>query len=61
MNPAEHTRLAWRKSSYSATNNGCVEVAWRGPAAQIRDSKAPARGVLAVEQPGWRVFLAAVQ
>ncbi|MFE0028177.1 DUF397 domain-containing protein [Amycolatopsis sp. NPDC059021] len=36
----------WRKSSYSATQSACVEVAFGGVEAAIRDSKDPAGGAL---------------
>lgn len=39
-----HSR--WRKSSYSAQETDCVEVAWTGA---VRDSKNPHGPVLAAE------------
>jgi hypothetical protein len=39
----------WRKSTRSqGGGNNCVETRMNGRAAEIRDSKAPASGVLAV-------------
>jgi hypothetical protein len=38
----------WFKSSYSAANNECVEVAHTQSWVWIRDSKAPVRGVVAM-------------
>ncbi len=43
----------WRKSSYSATGENCVEV---GGGVGIRDSKAPAAHV-PVEPTAWAAFL----
>lgn len=45
----------WRKSSFSAQDTECVEVAYDGA---VRDSKNPTAGVLRVPLPG---FLAAVK
>jgi len=49
----------WRKSSRSGEANGanCVEVAFPGPAAAIRDSKAPANPPLVLPLPAWHAFL----
>jgi hypothetical protein len=63
---------AWRKSSYSATDN-CVEVAWRkssftgntncvevafGPAAvAVRDSKQPSGPQLHLTTDQWQTFV----
>jgi hypothetical protein len=39
----------WRKSSRSqAAGNNCVETRMNGTRAEIRDSKSPASGILAV-------------
>ncbi|MEV6825341.1 DUF397 domain-containing protein [Amycolatopsis sp. NPDC051102] len=50
----------WRKSSYSAAGNECVEVAIIGDGAAVRDSKDPRGGFFAVPSAGWSAFLAAV-
>ncbi|GHF36734.1 hypothetical protein GCM10010218_17850 [Streptomyces mashuensis] len=49
----------WRKSSYSGDGCGeCVEFrVGRGDPVAVRDSKAPARGALAVPPRAWAVFL----
>jgi hypothetical protein len=50
---------AWRKSSYSGgsgSNGDCVEVSMSGSAVVVRDSKAPAVGVLALPANAWRAF-----
>ncbi len=44
---------AWRKSSYSATADNCVEI---GTGVGIRDSKAPATH-LPVSAAAWAAFL----
>ena len=47
----------WRKSSYSATANQCVEV---GHGVGVRDSKAPAMH-LPVSAVSWAAFLGEVK
>lgn len=61
MKAPESVSLAWRKSSYSATDNGCVEVAWDVSATLVRDSKDRSVGALAVQQAQWQAFLARVR
>lgn len=52
----DETRMRWRKSSFSAGDNGnCVEL---GNTGAIRDSKNPAGPVLPIELGG---FLAAIK
>lgn len=51
--------LLWRKSSYSAGNGGCVEVAWSGDVL-VRDSKQIGGPPLRLPVGQWRRFLAAV-
>lgn len=38
MTPSEHTKAAWRKSSYSEGPTQCVEVARLGHPADVRHS-----------------------
>jgi hypothetical protein len=52
---------AWRKSSYSAGNGSCVEVASHSPAVAVRDSKNPTGPALIVSPLAWRSFLAAIK
>ncbi|WP_330272728.1 DUF397 domain-containing protein [Lentzea sp. NBC_00516] len=47
----------WRKSSYSANAQNCVEI---GRGVGIRDTKAPATH-LAVEPGSWSAFLLSVK
>jgi hypothetical protein len=49
----------WRKSSYSATEDKCVEVAL-GPAAKIRDTKDRSGGTLEISTRSWDAFLTAL-
>ncbi|GAB6897159.1 DUF397 domain-containing protein [Kineosporia succinea] len=51
--------LVWRKSSFSAVNGNCVEVAFRGTGdVAVRDSKAKGLGpVLSFSGDAWGAFL----
>jgi hypothetical protein len=46
----------WRKSSYSGTEENCVEVNL-GPVSQIRDTKDRTGGTLTVKAAAWGAFL----
>ncbi|MEU4554342.1 DUF397 domain-containing protein [Micromonospora violae] len=50
-------RNAWRKSSRSGSNGQCVEVRDRGVQVDVRDSKAPAAGMLSFEPTAWGAFV----
>jgi hypothetical protein len=47
-------RNAWRTSSRSGSNGQCVEV--RGTKIDVRDSKAPAAGMLTFAPAAWTTF-----
>ena len=49
--------VTWRKSSYSANGDECVEVAVSQPEVLIRDTKDRAGGTIAVPPAQWRSFL----
>jgi hypothetical protein len=49
--------MTWQKSSYSATEDKCVEVAL-GAVSQIRDTKDRAGGTLTISTRSWDAFLA---
>ncbi|MFC8343265.1 DUF397 domain-containing protein [Streptomyces sp. NPDC057280] len=55
MNP----HAIWHRSSYSAGNGACVEVALIEGAVTVRDSKDTGLPVLAFTPQGWRAFLRA--
>ncbi|MEU4686581.1 DUF397 domain-containing protein [Streptomyces xinghaiensis] len=46
----------WRKSSFSE-ENVCVEVAWNGGQAMVRDSKRLLGPVLCFSPAGWQAFI----
>lgn len=56
----ERGPFRWRKSSYSGGNNDCVEVAFTGDEALVRDSKNPDGGMLTLSARQWRQLLAAI-
>jgi Domain of unknown function (DUF397) len=62
--PADIAGASWRKSSWSAANGSCVEVAHlpRVTLVAVRDTKDQERGpVLIFAQPHWESFLYAVK
>jgi Domain of unknown function (DUF397) len=48
----------WRKSSYSAQNGACAEVAANGTVVAVRDNKDPGGPHLEFTPAGWRTFAA---
>jgi hypothetical protein len=46
-------QTAWRKSSFTASDGECVEVAFAQVEAAVRDSKDPTGPVLTVPAAGW--------
>ncbi|MEU8512131.1 DUF397 domain-containing protein [Kitasatospora sp. NPDC048722] len=52
----------WRKSSYSAQQGQCIEVAIGGRGGvPVRDSKDPQGPVLVFPAPAWASFLSGLQ
>ncbi len=51
------SRAVWRKSTKSAANGGCVEVADLGDQFALRDSKNPDGPVLLFTAFEWECFL----
>ncbi len=59
MNP-DLTAANWFKSSKSANNGQCVEVAFVDGLVAVRDSKDPAGPALVFNQQEWAAFVAGV-
>ncbi|WP_436777000.1 DUF397 domain-containing protein [Yinghuangia sp. YIM S09857] len=51
----------WRKSSHSAQEGECVEVAAPAHGIGVRDSKLPGRGHITVAPAIWGSFVAALK
>jgi hypothetical protein len=62
MSTVDLVGARWRKSSYSNGESGaeCVEVAFAGPAAALRDSKNPDGPVLILPATGWAALRHAI-
>ncbi|MFG3228827.1 DUF397 domain-containing protein [Kitasatospora sp. NPDC048194] len=56
------SRAAWRKSSFSANQGNCIEVAdgYAG-IVPVRDSKDPSGPALAFPTDAWTAFIAAIK
>ena len=53
--------LTWRKSTYSAGDGNCVEVARGAIATLVRDSKNPQGSWIALSETGWRGLLRGIR
>jgi Domain of unknown function (DUF397) len=53
--------VTWRKSTRSAANGNCVEVARLAGEIAVRDSKDPDGAVLRFSNAAWRGFIASVR
>ncbi|MGX7827629.1 DUF397 domain-containing protein [Actinokineospora sp. 24-640] len=51
------TDPTWRKSSFSATESACVELAWDGSTPLVRDTKGAPDKILRLPDQAWRTFL----
>ncbi len=58
---AEFAAAGWFKSSYSAANNECVEIAHAQLQVGIRDSKEPVRGVVNMSTDAFTIFVNGVK
>ncbi|MFD0152637.1 DUF397 domain-containing protein [Streptomyces sp. NPDC055721] len=52
------TEPNWHKSTYSGSNDDCVEVADNAPRVLVRDTKDHARGELTATPTAWAAFTA---
>ena len=61
MSTPDFDSANWRKSSHSAENGTCVEVAFAGSTVGVRDSTSPDSGLVCVNAVGWAEFLRRVE
>jgi hypothetical protein len=53
--------MTWRKSSFSAEQTACVEVAWPASRVAVRDSKNPAGQVLLLAERSHYAMIAVLK
>lgn len=53
--------LVWRKSSFSGSNGGCVEVAWPEQDTAVRDSKNTDGPTLTFPRAHWHSLIRSVE
>jgi len=64
---SRHSPLVWRKSSATADQGNCVEIASdvgiarKGPSVLVRDSRDPSGAVLVFSPAQWSAFLRRVR
>jgi Domain of unknown function (DUF397) len=51
----------WRKSSFSAHNGNCVEIAPFAGRVAVRDSKNPEGAPVILSSPAWTAFVATIK
>ncbi|MEV4645684.1 DUF397 domain-containing protein [Saccharopolyspora sp. NPDC049357] len=61
MNSVRLADTAWRKSSRSANNSYCVEVAVTDEVVGVRDTKDRESGTLAFSRERWNDFLSGLR
>lgn len=61
MNNSHLSTEQWRKSSYSATNSHCVEVAVSSDVVGVRDTKDREGGSLVFGRRQWESFTQAIK
>lgn len=54
-------RRVWRKSSHSAPDGQCIEIADTPEGIDLRDSKDPSGAVLTFARPDWTEFIGAIK
>jgi Domain of unknown function (DUF397) len=59
MSTMDLSNARWQKSTRSGAGNNanCVEVAYTGPAAGVRDSKNPTGPMLVLPTAAWTTFV----
>jgi hypothetical protein len=61
VKPGPHFCFKWRKSSYSADQGNCIEIATQNACVLVRDSNDHNGPVLEVASAQWENFLACIR